>query len=108
MLELGRRLLYIVGPEDKSFPKPPWNDEPAVFVRGLEESAEGCQWLLERWAELCNILDCNASWTDPQMHRFIALLGKRGIEAIFDKRLNSLFQAFDFFGHSFGQEYRKA
>jgi hypothetical protein len=60
--------------------------EPAVIVRGLEESAESCQWLLERCAELRTILDCNADWTDPEMHRFIALLGKRSIEAIFDRR----------------------
>ena len=84
------------------------DNDPAVIVRGLEANAEGCQWLLERWAELRHILDCNASWTDPEMHRFIALLGKRSLEAIFDRELNSLFQAFDFFGHSFGQEYWKA
>ncbi len=84
------------------------DNDPAVIVRGLEANAEGCQWLLERWAELRHILDSNASWTDPEMHRFIALLGKRSLEAIFERELNSLFQAFDFFGHSFGQEYWKA
>ena len=48
---LGRTLLYIVVPEAKSYPHWPWQDEPAVFVRGLEETAEGCRWLLERSAE---------------------------------------------------------
>jgi hypothetical protein len=47
-------------------------NEPAVIVRVLEASAEGCQWLLERWVELRHILDCDASWTDPEMHRFVA------------------------------------
>ncbi|HMF36784.1 MAG TPA: hypothetical protein VKF17_09095 [Isosphaeraceae bacterium] len=103
--DLGRRLFlssaqgsnYAVGLRG--------DDEPAVIVRRLEESAEGCRWLLERWAELLNILDRKASWTDPEMLRFIGLQGKHSMEAVFDPKLNSIFLAFNALGRRFGQEY---
>ena len=46
--ELGRKLLYITGPEtDSRFCSlPPWNDDPELIVSELEGSAEGCRWLL--------------------------------------------------------------
>jgi hypothetical protein len=40
------------------------DSHPAVIVHRLEESAEGCRWLLARWAELGNVVDCKAAWTD--------------------------------------------
>ncbi len=47
--ELQRRLLYVVGPEEVHIDKqPPWTDDPWLLVRELEESAEGCRWLIER------------------------------------------------------------
>ena len=51
------------------------DDYPAVIVRRLEESAEGCRWLLARWTELLNVLDRKAAWRDPEMIRFVGLLG---------------------------------
>jgi len=81
------------------------DDEPAVIVRRLEESAEGCRWLLERWAELRHILERKALWADPEMLRFVGLLGKHSMEAVFDPKLNSLFLAFDVLDRRFGQEY---
>jgi len=84
------------------------DDEPAVIVRRLEESAKGCRWLLDRWAELRHILDLKASWTDPEMLRFVGLLGKHSMEAVFDPKLNSLFLAFDALDRRFGQEYWKS
>ena len=56
------------------------DDDPAVIVRRLEESAEGCRWMLARWAELLNVLDRKAAWRDPEMIRFVGLQGKRSIE----------------------------
>jgi hypothetical protein len=102
---LGSKLFLNSGPESNHSVGSPRDDEPAVIVRGLEESAEGCRWLLERWAELRNILDRKASCTGPEILRFIGLQGKRGIEAIFDPALNSLFLAWDVLGRRFGQEY---
>ena len=56
-----------------------------MFVAaGLEESAEGCRWLLERWAEFRNLLDRKAGWSWPEMFRFIRLQGKHSIEAVYD------------------------
>ncbi|MGZ3380699.1 MAG: hypothetical protein ACXVBB_10595, partial [Isosphaeraceae bacterium] len=46
-----------------------------------------------------------AAWGDPEIIRFIGLLGKRGIEAHFDPELNSLFHAFDALGHRIGHKF---
>jgi hypothetical protein len=81
------------------------DDYPAVIVRRLEESAEGCRWLLARWAELLNVVDREAAWGDPEIVRFVGLLGMRGIEAHFDPELNSLFHAFDALGHRIGHKF---
>src|SRR4051812_49113 len=53
---LGRTLLYMAGPRLLPPSGPPWADSPAAFLRGLEATAEGCRWLLARWAELRNLL----------------------------------------------------
>ena len=53
-------------------------------------------------------LDRKASWTDPEMIRFIGLQGKRSIEALSDPALNSIFLAWNVLGRHFGQEFWKA
>ena len=104
--DLGSKLFFqaAIGPgySDSSA-----DDYPAVIVRRLEESAEGCRWLLARWAEILNLLDREAAWSDPEIVRFVGLLGKRGIEAHFDPELNSLFHAFDALGHRIGHKFWK-
>ncbi len=104
--DLGSTLFFQsgIGP---GYPKSSADDEPAVIVRRLEESAEGCRWLLAHWAELLNVLDRKAAWRDPEMIRFVGLQGKRSIEAHFDSELNSLFHAFDALGHRFGHKFWK-
>ena len=103
--DLGRKLLYIAGPGTDSSPGPPWDDEPAVFVARARRSAEGCHWLLERWAEFRNLLDRKAGWSWPEMFRFIRLQGKHSIEAVYDPGLNSIFLAWEVLfpksGHGF-------
>ena len=71
----------------------------------MEESAEGCRWLLEQWAQLLNVLDAKVPWGDPEVIRFCGLLGKRGIEAHFDPELNALFHAFDAIAKGLGQRF---
>jgi hypothetical protein len=93
--ELSRKLLYIVAPEDESYPYPPGSDDPAVFVRGLEETAEGCRWLLARWAEFRNLMNHKAWWGTSLMVRFIRLQGKQPVEAFYDPALNTIFLAWD-------------
>ena len=55
--ELGRRLLY--NTEAKPLPTPGrrWEDNPAAFLKGLENSAEGCRWLLDHRIALRVLLD---------------------------------------------------
>ena len=89
------------------YPESTGDDYPAVIVRRLEESAEGCRWLLARWAELRNVLDRKAAWDYPEILRLVGLLGKRSIEAHFDPELNSLFHAFDALGHRVGHKFWK-
>ena len=64
--DLGSKLFFqaAIGP---GYSDSTADDYPAVIVRRLEESAEGCRWLLARWAELLNVLDCKAAWRDPEM-----------------------------------------
>ncbi len=94
--ELGRRLLYVVGSEEVHIDKqPPWTDDPWLLVRELEDSAEGCRWLIERWEEFRNLLDYIAKWDEPVLIRFIRLQGKNLVEAVFDPALNSIFLAWD-------------
>jgi len=60
--ELGRRLLYIAGPEEVKVSRMPhWADDPGLLVSELEESAEGCRWLLERWEEYRTCWTANRS-----------------------------------------------
>ena len=102
--DLGSKLFFqaAIGP---GYSDSTADDYPAVIVRRLEESAEGCRWLLARWAEILNLLDREAAWGDPEIVRFVGLLGKRGIEAHFDPELNSLFHAFDALGHRIGHKF---
>ena len=92
---LGRRLLYMVGVENKSYPYRPWDDEPAVLLHQLEETPEGCRWLLERWAEYRGLLKSRTSWDAPIMCRFVRLMGKVTTEANYDLELNAVFTAWD-------------
>jgi len=106
--DLGRKLFLHPGPRTNGSSRSRGGDEPAVIVRRLEQSAAGCRWMIERWAELLNILEFKAPWTDPDMIRFIGLHGQRCIEACFDPKLNSLFLAFDVLGWRASQEFLKA
>ena len=102
--DLGSTLFFQAG-IGPGYSKATADDYPAVIVRRLEESAEGCRWMLARWAEIRNVLDRKAAWRDPEIIRFVRLQGKRGIEAHFDPELNSLFHAFDALGHRIGHKF---
>jgi hypothetical protein len=93
--ELGRRLLYDSGPRILPTSGPPWEDNPAAFLSGLEESAEGCRWLLDRWSEINSMLVRPSAWTYGDLFRLIRLQGKYPVEAIYDPALNTLFLALD-------------
>ncbi len=102
--QLGRKLLYIAGADPKYSTLPPWSDDPELLVIELEDSAEGCRWLLERWAQYRNLLDCQSKWEVPELLRFIRLQGKDVIESVYDPVLNSIFLAWDVLAQKFARE----
>src|SRR5271157_2755020 len=103
--ELGRRLLYISAAEEVKFPRqPPWSDDPRLLVVKLEASAEGCRWLLARWAEFRILLDRGARWDTPALLRFIRLQGKQVAESVYDPVLNVIFVAWDVLVPKFAAE----
>lgn len=79
--DLARKLFYDHRPGEPASPAPPWDDEPAVFLAGLEETVEGCRWLIDRWGEIRTLLVRGAGWSPSYVYRFIRLLGKHGFEA---------------------------
>jgi len=93
--DLGRKLFYDARPKDIGNPAPDWDDDPAVFVAGLEETAEGCRWLIARWGEMRTCMEAGRGWQHPDVYRFIRLLGKDGNEAIHDPALNATFMAWE-------------
>ena len=93
--DLGRKLFYNYKPGSLSSPAPAWDDEPAVVVARLEESALGCRWLLDRWVEFRLRVERRDTWLPPEVYRFVRLLGKRGYEAVNDPSLNAIFVALD-------------
>jgi hypothetical protein len=106
--ELARKLLYHQGDRFAMQAGPPWPDNPAAFLRGLEETPEGCRWLLERWQQLRNLQTVGAAWTLADQHRFIRLQGKEGAEAINDPELNRIFLAWEVIADGIGLAYWKA
>ena len=103
--ELGRRLLYISAAEEVKFPRQPlWADDPRLLVAKLEASAEGCRWLLARWAEFRILLDRGYRWNVGELLRFIRLQGKNVAEAVYDPMLNVLFVAWDVLVPKFAAE----
>jgi hypothetical protein len=76
--ELGRKLLYNTGKRSSTWnPEPPWDDNPAAFLRGLEEIPEGCRWLLDRWVERRNLVDRQVPWNKTDLFKLIRLRGNR-------------------------------
>jgi hypothetical protein len=64
-------------------------------VRGLEETPEGCRWLLDRWNEIRTVMVRNANWFKADLFKLIRLQGKQPFEAVNDPQLNALFLAWD-------------
>ncbi len=55
--ELGSKLLYIRGPEPLKADQKPGEDDPGLLVAELEDTAAGCRWLLDRFAEYQRLLE---------------------------------------------------
>ena len=83
---------------------PLWADDPRLLVAKLEATAEGCRWLLERWAEYRNLLDHRSIWQKGILLRFIRLQGKDVVESVYDPALNSIFLAWDVLFPTYAKE----
>jgi hypothetical protein len=72
--DLGRKLLAMADKRTPADSRPPWDDDPEVLLRGLESSAEGCRWLLDRWAELRHLFDREVTLTSTDLYRLFRLM----------------------------------
>ena len=66
---------------------------PARLILRLESSAQGCRWLLDRWAELRSMLVREQVWQSPDKLKAIRLLGKYPLDALDDTRVTVVFLA---------------
>jgi hypothetical protein len=68
-------------------------DDPPRLLLRLEATAEGCRWLLDRWAELRGLLDRGLSWQSPDKLRAIRMLGRQPLDAADSEVVATIFQA---------------
>jgi hypothetical protein len=67
---------------------------PRLLLR-LEATAAGCQWLLDRWAELGALLDRGACWQSHDKLKAIRLLGHQPLDAADSDLVATIFLACD-------------
>jgi hypothetical protein len=107
VLALGRRLFrdpaappgfYGMG-ATSSFASTSWSgkadepDDPARLLVRLESTAAGCQWLINRWAELGALLHADRPWQSFDKFKAIRLLGKQPLDAPDDLNVARVFLA---------------
>ena len=63
------------------------------MVDELEGTAQGCTWLLQRWAALGEALDGGRTWRAVDRLRAIRLLGKQPLDAVADETVLSIYLA---------------
>jgi len=109
-LMLGQRLLWDARGPWQLFPhmvsqglkwerRTSWSENPAdpnnpaLLVARLERTVAGCQWLLDRWAELQARLEPGEVWVAPDQFKAVRLLGKQPLDAIDDPDVTQIFTA---------------
>ena len=93
VFELGARLFPEL-PEPDGVGRASWmiRTSRALNLR-LESSAQGCRWLLDRWAELRSMLVQEQAWQSPDKLKAIRLLGKYPLDALDDTQVTVVFLA---------------
>ncbi|HEX3446976.1 MAG TPA: hypothetical protein VHS97_01915, partial [Isosphaeraceae bacterium] len=81
------------GPRTSFGESPDDPDQPALLVRRLQSNAAGCQWMLDRWAELGTLVECELAWLSPDKLKAIRLMGMQPIDAIDDLDVARIFLA---------------
>ncbi len=66
---------------------------PPTWSTKLEATAQGCTWLLQRWAALGEALDGGRTWRAVDRLRAIRLLGKQPLDAVADETVLSIYLA---------------
>jgi hypothetical protein len=66
---------------------------PAAALRELEATADGCTWMLDRWAALRQRLEQGKTWRSTDRLRAIRLLGEQPYNAIHDDRVCAIYRA---------------
>ena len=64
-------------PADRRAPFQAGRGEPLVVLHRIQATADGCQWLLERWDRLRGSLEQNGSWDIEEMIAAAQLRGQR-------------------------------
>jgi hypothetical protein len=57
-------------------------DHPRRLVNRLQATGTGCQWLLDQWAVLRDLLERGVPWLAPDKLKAVRLLGRHPIDAI--------------------------
>jgi hypothetical protein len=68
---------------------------PARIVNRLEATLAGCRWLLDRWADLRQLLEDGLNWQAPDRLRAIRLVGRQPMDALADERVLQIYLACD-------------
>jgi hypothetical protein len=77
------RISYSRDPEDP--------DDPARLVVRLESMTLGCAWLLDRWAELKDLLEEGLVWLPHDRLKAVRMLGRQPLDAIDDQRVMAIY-----------------
>jgi hypothetical protein len=68
---------------------------PARLVNRLEHLAAGCQWLIDRWTDLRNLLEDGLKWQAPDRLKAIRMLGRQPMDLLADERVLMIYLACD-------------
>ena len=59
------------------------DDDPGMLVARLQENVGGCEWMLDQWAALRELLDRGVPWLASDQRRAVRLLGEGRIGVLF-------------------------
>ena len=57
-------------------------DHPVMLVHRLQETLAGCEWMLDQWAALRDLLDRGVPWLATDQRKAVRLLGQRSADVI--------------------------
>ena len=68
-------------------------EDPALLVLRLESSEVGCQWLLEKWKELLELLEEGQSWKANERFMALRMLRLNTLDVMHAEAITSILQA---------------